>query len=99
MSYVPSPRFTPSSSAPFTGYRSFYGSGARKYYIYPDSNWDPKWGRKPFLGTVYGDDPFFATREAYTKGLCNVNITFGLIALTEMIDPDQPVSRRYKSQQ
>lgn len=90
-------RSTPSAnSTPFVGYRNFYGSGKAKYYIYPDDSWDPKWGKKPFLGTVYGDAPFFAVREAYTKGLINLNITFGIVALLEMIDPNQPVSRRFK---
>jgi hypothetical protein len=80
---------------PFLGYRNFYGSGKFKYFIYPDDNWNPKWGKKPLLGTVYADEPFFAVRESYSKGLVPMNYTFGLIALKEKLDENQYVSRRY----
>ena len=80
---------------PGTGYRNFFGSGAQRYYIYPDGNWNPKWGKKPLLGSVFADEPFYAIREAYTKGLVPVNFTFGLVALTEKLDEHQFVSRRY----
>lgn len=79
----------------YTGYRNFYGPGKVKYFIYPDSGWDNKWGKKPLLGTVYADEPFYAVREAYTKGLATVNATFGLIAVKEKLDEDQYTSRRY----
>jgi len=79
----------------YVGYRNFYGSGKAKFYIYPDDNWDKKWGKKPLLGSVYADEPFFAVREAYTKGLAPVNFTFGLIALKEKLDEEQTTSRRY----
>lgn len=77
----------------FIGYRNFYGSGKAKYYIYPDDNW--KWGKKPLLGAVYADEPFYAVREAYTKGLVPLNFSFGLIAVKEKIDEEQSTSRRY----
>lgn len=80
----------------FVGYRNFYGSGKAKFYIYPDDNWNLKWGKKPFLGTIYADEPFFAVREAYTKGLVPLNFTFGLVALREKLDEDQLTSRRFK---
>ncbi len=80
---------------PFLGYRNFYGSGKFKYFIYPDDNWNPKHGKKPLLGTIYADEPFYAVREAYSKGLAPVNVSFGLIALKEKLDEDQYVSRRY----
>jgi hypothetical protein len=80
---------------PYLGYRNFYGPGKFKYFVYPDGGWDPKWGRKPLLGTVYADEPFYAVREAYTKGLAPVNGTFGLIALKEKLDEGQYVSRRF----
>jgi phage terminase large subunit-like protein len=80
---------------PFLGYRNFYGTGKFKFFIYPDDNWDEKWGKKPLLGTIYADEPFHAVREAYSKGLAPVNFTFGLIALKEKLDPEQYVSRRY----
>jgi len=85
------------SQSGFIGYRNFYGSGKHKYFIYPDDGWDvKKWGKKPLLGFVYGDEPFFAVREAYTKGLVPVNFSFGLIALKDKLDEDQPISRRFK---
>lgn len=80
---------------PFLGYRNFYGSGKFKFFIYPDGNWDKEWGKKPLLGTIYADEPFYAVREAYSKGLAPMNFTFGLIALKEKLDADQYVSRRY----
>lgn len=84
------------ASNTFVGYRHFYGNGKHKYFIYPDDNWDvKKWGRKPLLGTVYGDEPFYAVREAYTKGLVPMNFTFGLIAVTTKLDENQTTSRRY----
>ena len=84
------------SPSTYVGYRNFYGSGKQKFYIYPGKGWDTKkWGRKPFLGTVYADEEFYAIREAYSKGLVPVNSTFELEAVSEKHDPDQPVSRRY----
>jgi hypothetical protein len=84
------------TTSTYVGYRNFYdGRGKFKYFIYPDDNWKPKWGKKPLLGTVYADEPFYAVREAYTKGLAPVNYTFGLIALKEKLDEDQLTSRRY----
>jgi hypothetical protein len=81
---------------PFIGYRNFYGSGKSKYFIYPDGNWNVKdWGKKPLLGTVYADEPFYAVREAYTKGLVPLNFSFGLVALKEKLDEEQTTSRRY----
>lgn len=78
------------------GYRNFYGNGKAKYFIYPDDSWNvKKWGKKPLLGAVYADEPFYAVREAYTKGLVPVNFTFGLIALKEKLDEAQTTSRRY----
>jgi hypothetical protein len=44
---------------------------------------------------VYADSPFYAVREAHTKGLAPVNFTFGLIALKEKLDENQVTSRRY----
>lgn len=80
----------------FVGYRNFYGSGKAKFFIYPDNNWDvKKWGKKPLLGSIYADEPFYAVREAYTKGLVPLNFTFGLIALKEKLDEDQITSRRF----
>jgi hypothetical protein len=81
----------------FVGYVNFYGTGKARYFIYPDNKWDvKKWGKKPLLGTVYADEPFYAVREAYTKGLVPLNFTFGLIALKEKLDEEQTTSRRYK---
>ena len=75
--YAPRPEWKP-------GYRNFYGPGKFKYAIYPDNGWDIKrWGQKPLLGYVYADDEFYATREAYTKGLAPVNYTFGLSAIKQ----------------
>ncbi len=71
----------PNNPAPYVGYRNFYGSGKFKYFIYPDDSWQKGWGKKRFLGAVYADEPFYAVREAYTKGLVPLNVTFGLIAL------------------
>jgi hypothetical protein len=82
-------------STPFVGYRNFYGSGKFKFFIYPDDGWKKSWGKKPLLGSIYADDPFYATREAYTKGLAPVNLTFGLIAVVEKLDEEQSTSRRY----
>ncbi len=97
MSAVQNGRTPNYTQTPHVGYRNFYGSGKYKFFIYPDDSWDvKKWGKKPFLGMVYADEPFFAVREAYTKGLVPVNYTFGLIALREKIDENQQVSRRYK---
>jgi hypothetical protein len=79
----------------FIAYHNFYGSGKRKYYIYPNDNWKASWGKKPLLGSIYADEPFYAVREAYTKGLVPVNVTFGLIALTEKLDEEQTTSRRF----
>lgn len=80
----------------FNGYRNFYGPGKFRYYIYPDDNWDTKkWGSKPLLGTVYADEPFYAVREAFSKGLVPVNYTFGLIALKNKLDETQAVARRF----
>ena len=83
------------SNSTYVGYRNFYGSGKQKFFIYPGKGWDKKWGRKPFLGTVYADDEFYAIREAFSKGLAIPNSTFELEALSEKYDEDQPVSRRY----
>ncbi len=85
-----------STPSTFVGYRNFYGSGKFKFFLYPDDNWDVKrWGRKPLLGSIYADEPFFAVREAYTKGLVPMNFTFGLVALRDKLDEDQLTSRRY----
>jgi len=65
---------------------NFYGRGSTLFFIYPDDNWrDRKWGPRPLLGMVWADDEFYATREAYTKGLLQVNATFGAIAVTEKL--------------
>ncbi len=85
---------TPTSG--FVGYRNFYGSGKFKFYIYPDDNWNTKkWGKKPLLGSIYADEPFYAVRESYTKGLVPLNFSFGLIALKEKLDEEQTTSRRF----
>lgn len=86
---------TPVSTG-FVGYRNFYGSGKFKFFIYPDDNWKKSWGKKPLLGAIYADEPFYAVRESYTKGLVPINVTFGLIALRDKLDEDQITSRRFK---
>ena len=74
-------------NAGISGYRNFYGHGEMKFYIYPDDNWNTKkWGPKPLLGVVWGDSPFYAEREAYTKQLISVNQTFGVIAVTQQLN-------------
>jgi hypothetical protein len=83
------------SEKTYLGYRNFYGSGKAKFYVYPDGNWDPKWGKKPLLGSVYADDEFYAIREAHTKGLAPVNFTFGLVATKVKLDEEQTTSRRF----
>lgn len=50
-------------------------SSKNKYHIYPDY-WLPKC-EAPYLGTVYADDEFEATRRVYDKGFLPVNTTFG----------------------
>jgi len=83
----------------YVGYRNFYGIGKFTYFIYPDDGWDvKKWGPKPFLGTVYADEPFYAVREAYTKGLTSPNSTFGLIALKTRLGEglEAPPIRKFK---
>lgn len=54
--------------------RSFYGTGAFKWAVYPDY-WKPGWGDKPLLGHVYADSEFYAKREAYNRGLLTQNYT------------------------
>jgi hypothetical protein len=59
---------------PGTGSRSFYGTGAFKWAVYPDY-WKASWGEKPLLGHVYADSEFYAIREAYNRGLLTQNYT------------------------
>ena len=58
------------------------GCGFRGVWeIYPDDGWDTKkWGPKPSLGHVRGDDEFWAIYAAYNKGIAYPNSTFGFVA-------------------
>lgn len=73
-------------------------SSKNKYHIYPDY-WLPKWGEMPYLGTVYADDEFEATRRAYDKGFLPVNITFGprAVLVDQNARPPLPPFQRHRS--
>jgi hypothetical protein len=67
-----------------------------RWYIYPDY-WQKKWGEPPYLGMVYADDEFEATRRAYDKGLLPVNITFGPRPVLAREDSGQRHRRHHRS--
>jgi len=73
-------------------------SSKNKYHIYPDY-WLPKWGEMPYLGTVYADDEFEATRRAYDKGFLPVNITFGpkAVRVDQVTRPPLQRHRNYRN--
>lgn len=73
-------------------------SSKNKYHIYPDY-WLQKWGEMPYLGTVYADDEFEATRRAYDKGFLPVNITFGpkAVRVDQVTRPPLQRHRNYRN--
>lgn len=77
-------------------YRNVYGSGKFKWAIYPDY-WKVSWGPKPMLGVIYADDEFYAEREAYSKGLLPVNMTFKPQAVQIGVSKPRPPRTSYSN--
>lgn len=50
------------------------GGGQTLFAIYPDY-WKKSWGEKPILGYVWSSDEYWATYDAYDKGIIPRNDT------------------------